>query len=58
MSRNAAKWGLKHVIASVGAAIIMGGVATVPVVVLSIGGPAAATTASSVTASPGENNWG
>ncbi len=58
MSRHAAERGIKYVIASVSAIIIMGGVATVRVVVSSVGGPPAATTVSSVTVSPGENNWG
>ena len=58
MSRHAAGWGLKYVIASIGATIIMGGTVTVPVVVSSVGSPPAAATVSGPAVSPCENNWG
>jgi hypothetical protein len=58
MSRHAAGWGLKYAITSIGAAIIIGGTVAVPVVISTVGSPPAAATASGLTFSPLENNWG
>jgi hypothetical protein len=70
MSRHAGTWEVKHIIASVGTAVIVGGTViiggTVPAAFSHAGGPAAASTVASTVAGPaaaptdvpGENNWG
>ena len=66
MSRHTGRWELKHVIASVGAAVIIGGTViiggSVPAAFSHAGSPVAASTVSGPAAAPtdvpGENNWG
>lgn len=58
MSRHAARWGLKNILASAGVTIILGGIVTAPIVASPIVSAHAAATSSGPTSSPDENNWG